>query len=397
MDEILVNTITVGHQHQPAITEFLGLLFIVVWADASDANIKGQMFAANGNRVGGEFVVNKPTPSAMNTNRQLPAITLTASGFVVAWVEQAVNIPGPRPQVRLQMFDRNGQKIGPEVQVGTTDIDPKHRPAIASMIDGGIIVTWVDAKPDRRIRAQRFTIEGSKVGPEFTVNTAEGFHESPIVTRLVNGNYVIAWSSDPALIGGGALIFRIFDLEGTPIGGEIKPNLSGFTSEKAMTSLDSGRFVIAHVRSTGVSDLGVGKSIVEWKVFETDGAFSNIGLSATSGHGITASSPALAPLPGGQFMVAWVQKSAETLATSPSVRVKVFSETLGSVGQEVQVNTTTTGDRFSVCAATIFDSGELSSAFVAWADASRTGGDTSDFAVRGRTLRIIPSIGASLD
>lgn len=391
MDEILVNTTTVRFQHQPAIAEFRGSHFVIVWVDTSDFNIKGQMFAANGNRSGGEFIVNTPMSMATNTDRHLPAIESTGSGFVVAWVENAFEIPPPRPHVKLQRFDLEGRKSGQEVQVSTTDIDPKYQPAITSMIDGGFVVTWADARSDRRIRAQRFTFGGSKVGSEFTVNTAEGFHESPIATRLVDGNYVIAWRSDPFLPGGGALIFRIFDLEGLPMGGETRPNLSGFTGEKAMTLLDSGRFVIAHVREIGNSDIGDRKRIVEWNVFEPDGTFSDIGLSATSGQGIKSSSPALAPLQGGRFIVAWAQKSAETVATSMSVRAKVFSETLGSVGQEVQVNTTMAGDRFGVCTATVLGTGEGESAFVAWADDSKTGGDTSDFAVRGRPLRILPS------
>lgn len=124
-------------------------------------------------------------------------------------------------------------------------------------------------------------------------------------------------------------------------------------------------------------------------MFEANGTSSNISVSASSGQGINSSSPALAPLPGGRFLVAWAQKSAETFATSQSVRAKIFSDSVGSVGQEVQVNTTTAGDRFSVCATTVFGGDAGEAAFVAWADSSGTGGDTSDFAVRGRALRIL--------
>lgn len=390
MSEILVNTTTTGLQHQPAIAAFRGTHFFVVWADSSDATIKGQIFQANGNKSGGEFVVNTPTPPGANTDRQLPTIANSGQGLTVAWIELAFNTPGPRPHVKLQRFNQDGQKTGPEIQVSTTDVDPDNRPAITGMIDGGFVVTWADFRLDQRIRAQRFGFDGSKTGPEFLVNTAEGFHLNPIATTLVDGNYVIAWRSDPAPPGGGALIFRIFDLAGSPMGGENRPNLSGFGGAKAMRLLDNGRFVITHIRSIGVSDLGVTKSIVEARVFEANGTSSDIVVSASSGSGINSSSPALTSLPGGRFLVAWAQKSAETFATSPSVRAKIFSDSLGSVGQEIQVNTTTEGDRFSVCAATVFGGDEGEAAFVAWVDSSGTGGDASDFAVRGRTLRIGP-------
>ena len=208
--ELLVNTTTFGMQHQPAITSiFLPRHFVIVWADRSDAGIKGQRFAETGNRISSEFIVN--TSMTTNTHRHQPAISRIPGGFVVAWIEEAFNVPGPRPHVHFQRFNESGQPSGSQVQVSTADVDPQHRLAITSMIDGGFVITWVDARPEERIRAQRFGFSGSKVGPEFRVNMTEGFHESPIITRLLAGNYVITWRRDPASPGGGALIFRMFD------------------------------------------------------------------------------------------------------------------------------------------------------------------------------------------
>jgi hypothetical protein len=395
MSEILINTTTTGLQHQPAIAALGNTHFFVVWVDSSDLTIKGRLIQANGNPSGGEFVVNTPTPTGANTNRQLPTIASSGSGPIVAWIEDAVNPPGPRPHVKLQRFNQDGQKSGSEIQVSTTDVDPAHRPAITGMIDGGFLVSWMDARSDQRVRAQRFIIDGSKKGPEFTVNTTEGFHQAPIATRLVGGNYVVAWRSDPSPPGGGALIFRIFELEGSPVVGETKPNLSGFTGQKAMAFLDdNGRFVIAHVRALGDSDIGVPKSAVHASVFEPNGASANIPIFATSEEEINSSSPTLAPLPGGRFLLAWVQKRADTFATTPSVKARVFSDSDGEpVGQEIQVNTTTTGDRFSASVAAIVIPGEGETAFVAWADDSQTGGDPSGFAIRGRVLPILASGG----
>jgi hypothetical protein len=403
MSEILINTTTTGLQHQPAIAALGGMHFFVVWLDSSDLTIKGRLVQANGNMSGGEFVVNTPTPTGANTNRQRPTIASSGSGPIVAWIENAVNPPGPLPHVKLQRFNREGQPSGSEIQVSNSEVDPKGRPAIAGMIDGGFLVSWMDRLPDRRIRAQRFSFDGAKKDPEFQVNTTEGFHEAPIATRLVGGNYVIAWRSALGPPGGGALMFRIFDLGGAPVVGETKPNLTGFTGQKAMTFLDDkDQFVIAYCRGLGDSDIGEPMSAVQADVFETNSASANIPFFATSGEEeIESSSPTLAAVPGAQeeppsrrFLLGWVQKRADTVATTPSVRARVFSAIQGdSVGEEVQVNTTTTGDRFGACAAAIFTPEAGGTAFVAWADDSHTGGDTSDFAVRGRVLPILPSGG----
>jgi hypothetical protein len=396
MSEILINTTTTGLQHQPAIAPLSDTSFFVVWTDGGDRTIKGRFIQADGN-MSGEFVVST-TPTGANLNRHLPTIARSGSGPIVAWIEDAVNPPGPTPHVKLQRFRTDGQPSGAEIQVSNSEVDPKDRPAVTGMIDGGFLVSWLDRLPDRRIRAQRFSFDGAKKGPEFQVNTTEGFHEAPIATRLVGGNYVIAWRSALGPPGGGALIFRIFDLEGAPVVGETKPNLTGFTGQKAMTFLDDNdQFVIAYGRGLGPSGIGEPMSAVQADVFGPTGASANIPIFATSGEEeIKSSFPTLAPLPGRRFLLAWVQKRADTVATTPNVRARVFSGSQGdSLGQEVQVNTTTTGDRISACAAAIFtpftpEAGET--AFVAWADDSK-GGDTSDLDVRGRVLPILPSGG----
>jgi hypothetical protein len=392
MSDILINSSTAGIQQDPAITGFAGSHFLAVWTDQRDLTVKGRILSADGEKIDNEFVVNEPTPAMGNISRHLPAITVAGGAPVVAWIEKPLNLPPPSPHVKLRRFSRDGQRIDPEIQVSSTNVDD-HRPAIANMIDGGFVVAWVDVRPNERIRAQRFSPEGSKEGPEFRVNTAEGFHEGPLATRLPDGNYVIAWRTDPVPPGGGGINFQIFDLEGTPIGQEVAANLSGVEGGKAMTFIDDGRFVIAHVRTGVNSDIGVRRSIVEANVF-TPGAFDSrgrpitIAISASNNREINSSFPALAALPNQRFLLAWVQKSSETFSTNPSVRARVFSASdATALGEELTVNTSDAGDRFSVSAAAGFGEGET--AFIAWTESSRTAGGTSDFGVRGRVLHIV--------
>ena len=397
MDEILVNATTARLQHEPAVAPFIGTHFMVTWTDTSDATIKCQLFSNGGDRTFGEVVVNKPTPPQANTKRGMPAIAACGGGLAVAWIESAFNPPGPRPHVKGQRFDRDGRKIGPEFQVSTTEIDPKQAPAVAGLIDGGFVVTWADARQDRRIRAQRFQEDGSKNGADFAVNTTDGFHENPIVIPLagdgrVQGNFVVAWRADPSPAGGGDLVLRVLEADGTPVTGEIPAQLDRFAGEKAMTFLDGGRFVVAWVSHQGQSDIGEEKSVVKARIFEGDGTRTDLIFFATTAEGeITSRYPAAAPLPGGRFVLSWAQKRADTVATNHVVRAKVFSEIGSSVGNAIQVNTSVPGDRFEVCAATAFGDGEV--AFVAWADDSKSGGDASDFAVKARPLPVIASGG----
>lgn len=396
MNEILINITTAGIQHQPVVAPLRSSHVLVAWVDRSDLTIKGRLLQADGDPSSGEFPVNTPTPSGSNIDRQRPAIASSGSGPIVAWIEQAVNPPGPRPHVKMRRFGADGEAAGVEIQVSATDVDPAAPPAVTGMIDGGFLVTWLDARADRRILARRFGPDGSPRGDAFQVNSSEGFHLDPVAIRLADGNVVLAWRSDPSPPGGGALTFRIFDLEGAPVTDEIVPNLSGFTGQKALTLLDNGHFVIAHVRSLGVSDIGVAQSAVHANVFTADGASANIPIFATDGTDFNRSAPSLAPLPNGRFLLAWVEKRADTVATTPSVRARIFSGARGeALGNEVEANTTTTGARSAVSAATLFGGGDGEAAFLAWADDSETGGDLSNSAVRGRLLPINGSGGFS--
>jgi hypothetical protein len=376
MDEVLINTSTSGDQSQPSVAGFRGTQFVVVWEDGGSGDIRGQMFGVNGAKSGSEFLVNFPgTPG---TRRQLPAVVECGLGFVVAWTER---MPGAQPQLKLRTFDQDTLS-GPESQVSTAEVEPSIRPAMARLSDGGFIVVWADKRQDERIRAQRFGFDGTKNGPEFRANTLAGLHRVPMVTCLTNGNIVIGWR---ARLPGPLLVhLQIFDANG-PVGGEQTTTLD--ITEAAMTALDTGRFVIAHIRSPLDGETGFDTTVARASVFEASGAFSNIQFAATGEQRIHSSWPTLVPLPGGRFLLAWTQVSVDDVAAGINVKARVFSQGQGPLGQITQFNTSTGSQRFSLsAAATNGPDGEI--AFAAWTDDSQSGGDTSGRAVRGRPLAI---------
>ena len=375
MDEFLINTSTSGDQGQPAVAGFRGTQFVVVWEDRGSGNIRGQMFGVNGTKSGSEFLVN--FPGEPGTRRQMPAIVECGLGFAVAWNEQASGAP---PQLKLRTFDQDTLS-GPESQVSSAEVEPLIRPAMARLADGGFIIVWADRRQDERIRAQRFGFDGTKNGSEFRANTVAGLHRFPMVTCLVNGSIVIGWR---ARLPGPLLVhLQLFDSNG-PVGGEQTTSLD--ITEAVVTALDSGRFVIAHVRSAFDGEPGFETTIAQASVFEASGAFANIRFAATAEPRIQSSWPTLVPLPGGRFLLAWTQVNVDNVAAGTNVKARIFSQA-GPVGQVTQFNTSTGSQRFSLCAAaTNGPDGET--AFATWTDDSQTGGDPSGRAVRGRPLSI---------
>jgi hypothetical protein len=380
MDEFLINTSTSGNQGQASVAGFRGTQFVVVWEDSGSGNIRGQMFGVNGAKSGSEFLVN--FPGEPGTRRQLPAVVECGLGFVVAWNEQ---VPGGQPQLKLRTFDQDTLS-GPESQVSSAAVEPLVRPAMARLPDGGFIVVWADQREGERIRAQRFGFEGTKNGPEFRANTIAGLHRVPMVACLTNGNIVIGWR---ARLPGPLLVhLQIFDANG-PVGGEQTTALD--ITEAAMTALDSGRFVIAHVRSALDGETGFETTIAQASVFEAGGASANIQFPATATPRIQSSWPTLVPLPVGRFLLAWTEVNVDNVPAGINVKARIFSPAQGAIGQVTQFNTSTGNQRFSLCAAAT-DGPDGETAFAAWTDDSLTGGDPSGRAVKGRPLSV-PSAG----
>jgi hypothetical protein len=381
MDEILVNTSLVGDQQAPAVAGFRGTQFVVVWEDGGDAKIKGQMFGVTGNKSGSEFVVN--LSGEPNTSRGLPAIVECGLGFAVAWIEKP---RGVGAQVKLRTFNED-TLAGPEIQVSTAEVEPLTAPAMARLADGGFVVVWVDKRQDERIRAQRFDVGGEKSGPEFRANTIPGLHREPMVACLVNGNIVIGWRArSPAPL---LAHLQIFDSNG-PVGGEQITTLD--VTDITMTALDTGRFVIAHVRNAFDGETGFETTAVQASVFEPNGVFSGIRISASAEQRILSSWPTLVPLPGGRCVLVWTQSNTDAPAAGSNVKAKVFSAAQSSVGRALQVNTSTGGERFRLSAATTRGpDGEH--VFFAWSDQGQAGDGTLARRVRGRPLPILSSGG----
>src|SRR5436305_4313396 len=114
-----INTQTLGNQEGPDVAVLSTGGFVVVWEDHNEpltnANIKGQIYAASGAKFAGEFLVNTQTTG----NQVFPAVTGLSSGrFVVTWTD--------------------GSGIG----VGMQGFDFRVPAAVAGLANGGFLVAF---------------------------------------------------------------------------------------------------------------------------------------------------------------------------------------------------------------------------------------------------------------
>ena len=166
--------------------------------DTDGGAIRAQIFHADGSKAGAELLVNTTTTAA----QLRPSVSaLGDGGFAVSWSDYSQS-PDDNSSyaIRSQVYGANGQPAGNEFLVNTTTAASQDDSSMATLADGSFVVTWRDGSASGgdtssyAIRAQLFDADGTKAGDEFLVNTtttSAQYH--PEAGALADGGFVIAW------------------------------------------------------------------------------------------------------------------------------------------------------------------------------------------------------------
>jgi len=87
---------------------------------------------------------------------------------------------------------------GTEVLVNTTRLHVQNQPAVASSPNGRSVVVWTDHKApnDSDVKAQLFDSTGHKIGKEITITGTRNNEYNPTVAMDATGNFVVVWTID---------------------------------------------------------------------------------------------------------------------------------------------------------------------------------------------------------
>ena len=389
--EFLVNTITAGHQEQPAVTALANGRFVVTWLDQSHSAddpsggaIRAQVFNADGSKLGGEFRAN----TTVHNHQSEPAIAALADGrFVVAWTDDSQS-GGDTSElaVRAQIFNADGTRSGSEFLIPATTESFQSLPTITGLADGRFVAAWTDDSEtggdtdSGAIRARIFNADGTPSSSEFLVNTTTDQHQfEPTITALANGNFVVAWT-DLSETGGDlssyAVRGRVYQADGTPVSSELLINTAtnGSQHEPSITGLADGRFVVVWSDFSQASGDSDGYA-VRARIFEADGAPSTgefVVNTTTDGWQLT---PKIAALPDGRFIASWV----DTSTGENQFRAQVFNTDGSKSGGELVVAApASTSDDHTI---TALADGRF---VIAWSGNQPTGGDASGHSVRAQ-------------
>ena len=166
--EFTVNTTGTGEEDGTALNATVAGLdgggFVVTWEskdqDGSGKGVFRQRYDASGNTVGSEFQVNTTTSGDQD---EASVTSLDDGGFFVTWT--SANQDGDGDGVYGQQFDANGDKVGGEVLINDSTAGDQDNPDVLVLEDGSVVVSWTSndgGKGDTdSVFAEHFALETS--------------------------------------------------------------------------------------------------------------------------------------------------------------------------------------------------------------------------------------------
>jgi hypothetical protein len=283
--DVMVSVPANNFQINPAVAVLNNSNTVVVWGSFDEAgastlqDVYGQVFTPDGQKSGGEFLVNQFT----SYNQRTPAIAaLAGGGFVVAWVSEQerslspnlgtgstnttalpiytspTGIATPSVDIFARLYDGNANALGGEFLVNSNAF-PCANPAVAAASDGSFMVAWgahntININNSWDIYARSYSSPSPGAGgPIVTVNTTlSGDQYAPRISAI-GTDYLVAWTSlgqDGSREGvygqfvhaGGGLVGGEFRVNTTTIGQQMQP---------AVASDGTSQFVAVWTSSPG--------------------------------------------------------------------------------------------------------------------------------------------------
>jgi hypothetical protein len=201
--------------------------------------------------------------------------------------------------------------------VNTTTRNDQFRPDTASSATGSSVVVWTDtfSITDHDIRAQLFNTAGNKVGPEIAVSLSTLDEIQPKVAMDSHGNFVVSWTQ---LLPGGDtnVVAQRFGSGGSRQGPVIPVGAGTFREHDSDVAMSAGgSFTVAYVRETNNNNPDVFA-----KQYDAFGNLLNVVSVAVTSKAET--SPSIAMTPDGRFDVAWEDAFS---ASDHDIRMNTYS------------------------------------------------------------------------
>ncbi len=391
----VVNVTTALSQMAPVTLALSNGRYVVAWTDHADmmvsgpgayanADIRAQIFNADGTRFGGEFIVTNAPGAQVLTS----ATQLSDGNILFAWQDGlgAAVTSGQAASVYFREFTINGGAATGALRVNVAGVDSLN-PNVTALENGGHVMSWVS---NGAIQAQIFTAGNARVGGQITVPAGPlGSVNQPEIVTLADGSFVVGWV-DAAHVPQ----MQRYTATGLPVG-TVNPLYYTGTAESLDMLVRPDGTIIAAVAEVN-NFFGV--TFLHLYELHADNSGINIYRSLQFANA-TADRFSLSNMADGAFAVTWSDKSPGAPygdGSGSSIRGTIFSEDFKPVIANIPgvwedyiytftINSDIIGDQLAPSIATL-GNGNL---VVSWADAGTGDGDQSG--IRNQILHVDPA------
>ncbi|SNY69711.1 Ig-like domain-containing protein [Enterobacter sp. CC120223-11] len=269
-------------------------------------------------------------------NQNNPQVTKLANGNLIVVWQQNVAGGANGYDVVMQMMDPTGtHKIGTEQFVNQRNINNQDSPSVTALADGGFVIAWEGnplTLPDNSgdgVFARRYDANGAAQTDEFLVNqTTLGAQRIPAILGLPDGGYIVSWYSDQSY---GNAMQRIYDANDNPVSNEfvVGPAI-GTVGGPEMILFEHGPSVGWYLTVwNGMDSNGTG---VFGQMRKTDGTSAGPILTLNTTQDKSQNYPDAITLKDGSFVVFW--DSDDSQANGSDIRAihYTFDPVTGMVG-----------------------------------------------------------------
>jgi hypothetical protein len=281
-----------------------------------------------------DHIVNEPQdPVQVNTYTQDsqydPSIaTLNDGGYIVSWTSYGQD--GSGDGIYLQRYNAYGERVGEETLINTDTQGVQDESAITALNDGGYVVSWSSRQQyETDVYIQQFNRYGETVSNETLVNTTTDFSQNKsTITPLQNGGYVVSWLSWGIDYIDAEIHLQQFDSAGEKVGVETLVYAVYTTENISMTTLPNNDILIAW------NDPFAGNSYIQRYDVESHQASEPILIHSydSTFYGTEIETTSLI---NGDFVVSWESKDDD----GQGVYLQQYNSNGEKTGEEVLVNT----------------------------------------------------------
>jgi Ca2+-binding RTX toxin-like protein len=311
---------------------------------------------------------------------------------------------GSQDGVYFQIFTAGGTPVGEATLANTTTFDSQAGPHLTPMPDGGFLVVWSSTNQDgdeHGIFGQRFDADGHMVSrdglragaDEFQVNdSGVGDQYNPVIATLGDGGFVVSWSVQHAPGNSNwEVMQRVFDSHGNPVTGDMQVNVDFTGSSQHLSDiavLSDGSYIIAY--QSYFQDYiynfseyqAAGQSPADYGIYAqrydasgnpisrdgTTAGLDNFRLNDTLFEDQT--NVKIVALDNGGYAAVWTNGFAET---NQDIMLKVFNADGTAATHEIMVNSTTAGNQYTPDITVLADG----SFFITWTSNNQEGADST--------------------